>query len=191
MHSATRILRHEHDAILQMLEASEEASRQLLAGKPLEPWVLEGLLEFFRLFADQCHHGKEEDLLFPKLEEKGMPRRVGPIGVMLIEHDQGRALVRQMYEAIRDYKQGRPGAASRWVAAIRAYSELLRAHIAKENNILFVMAENMLSEAEQQDLAIQFDSMEKEKMGAGTHDRLHNLMDQLWAEIWKEKVAAQ
>lgn len=191
MNTATQVLRQEHDAILRMLDATEEAARQLTAGDPLEPRVLDGLLEFFRLFADQCHHGKEEDVLFPMLEEKGMPRQMGPIGVMLNEHDQGRALVRQMHDAAVDYQQARAGAASRWTQAARAYAYLLRAHIEKENNILFVMAERMLSDQEQQELSARFEALEQEKMGAGTHDRLHALMDQLSADIWKQKAAVR
>jgi hemerythrin-like domain-containing protein len=191
MTTATQTLRHEHDAILRMLDATEETARQLAAGEPVEPRILDGLLEFFRMFADQCHHGKEEDLLFPKLQEKGMPREMGPIGVMLLEHDQGRALVRQMNQAASDYKKGQTGAAARWSDAARAYAELLREHIAKENNILFVMAERMLTAEEQRELAAQFESAELEKMGAGTHERLHVLMDKLCAEIWKEHTAAR
>ena len=191
MTTATQTLRHEHDAILRMLEATEETARQLAAGELVDPQVLDGLLEFFRLFADKCHHGKEEELLFPKLAEKGMPRNMGPIGVMLLEHDQGRALVRQMSEAAADYQQSRPGAAGRWAHAARSYAALLRDHIAKENNVLFVMAERMLTPEEQQELAAQFEAVEQEKMGAGTHERLHALMDQLSSEIWKEKAAAR
>lgn len=191
MTSATQTLRHEHDAILRMLDATEETARQLAANEPVEPRILDGLLEFFRLFADKCHHGKEEDLLFPKLQEKGMPRNMGPIGVMLIEHDQGRALIRQMSDAAADYKQGRASAAGRWVDAARGYTILLREHIAKENEVLFVMAERMLTPEEQQELSAQFERVEREKMGAGTHERLHALMDQLTSEIWKEKAAAR
>jgi hemerythrin-like domain-containing protein len=191
MATATQTLRHEHDAILRMLDATEETARHLTAGAPVEPHVLEGLLEFFRLFADRCHHGKEEDLLFPKLAEKGLPRNMGPIGVMLLEHDQGRALIKQMAQAAADYKAGREGAAGRWAEAARAYALLLREHIAKENNILFVMAERMLTAEEQQQLAAEFETVELEKMGAGTHERLHALMDQLCAEIWKEPVAVR
>lgn len=191
MTTATQTLRHEHDAILRMLDATEEAARHLTAGAPVEPHVLEGLLEFFRQFADRCHHGKEEDLLFPKLAEKGLPRNLGPIGVMLLEHDQGRALIQQMTLAAAEYQAGHEGAASRWAEAARAYAKLLREHIAKENNILFVMAERMLSAEEQQELSAQFETVELEKMGAGTHARLHRLMDRLCAEIWKEPVAAR
>ena len=90
MATATEILRKEHDAILRMLEVTEQVAEQLDRGEKVAPQTLDGLLEFFRLFADQCHHGKEEELLFPALERKGMPRQTGPIEVMLIEHDHGR-----------------------------------------------------------------------------------------------------
>lgn len=62
---------------------------------PVEP--LEQLLNFFRVFADLCHHGKEEQYLFPALEAAGIPRESGPAGVMLAEHAEGPRL-RAAYE---------------------------------------------------------------------------------------------
>jgi len=191
MTTATEVLRREHDAILLMLDAAEALAGRLKAGEPVEPRLLEGTLEFFRLFADQCHHGKEEDLLFPKLVEKGMQREMGPIGVMLHEHEQGRALVRQMGQAAAEYQQGRPDAGAHWAHAARGYAMLLREHIAKENEILFVMAERMLTAEEQRALAVEFERVELEKMGAGTHERLHAQMNQLLADIRKETTAAR
>lgn len=183
MSTATSILRQEHDAILRMLDAAEEAARLLDLGQRVAPETLAGLLEFFRLFADRCHHGKEEDLLFPLLEKKGLPRDGGPIGVMLAEHDQGRALIRQMAEAADAYGSSATPAGRSWAAAARSYAALLREHINKENNVLFVMAENLLSATEQSELARAFEKAEEEKMGAGTHERLHALMEKLAADL--------
>lgn len=191
MNTATDVLRSEHDVILRMLEATEEVARQFSSGATVVPATLDGLLEFFRLFADRCHHGKEEDLLFPLLHEKGMPREMGPIGVMLSEHAQGRELIAQMARAAAAHSQGATQAGAEWARAARGYAALLREHIAKENNILFVMAEQMLTPDEQDRLAEQFERVETDKMGAGTHERLHSLMDKLLAEIWKEKAAAR
>ena len=183
MDIATQMLRKEHDAILRMLDATERAAQLLDRAGPVKPDTLTGLLEFFRLFADRCHHGKEEDLLFPLLEKKGVPREGGPIGVMLFEHDQGRSLIQQMAESAEAYGRGDAPAGARWAGAARQYAELLREHINKENNILFVMAERLLTESEQRELAGAFENLEVEKMGAGTHERLHALMDKLVAEI--------
>lgn len=182
MPQATVILRQEHDAILKMLDAAEEAARRIDSGGPLRRETLSGLTEFFRLFADKCHHGKEEDLLFPLLESRGMIRAGGPTGVMLHEHEEGRALVRQMAEAAEACNWGEDSQ-RKWAAAARGYIELLRQHIFKENNILFVMAENMLTPQEQEELAAEFDKVEIEKMGAGTHERLHASMEKLAAEL--------
>ena len=182
MRQATTILRDEHEAILKILGATEEAVRRISAGGKVRPETLNGLVEFIRLFADKCHHGKEEDLLFPLLESRGMPRAGGPTGVMLREHDEGRSLVRRMAEAAQACSWGEDSQ-QKFAEAARLYVELLRQHIFKENNILFVMAENMLSAEEQEKLAAEFDRVELEKLGAGTHERLHASMEKLVAEL--------
>ena len=183
MDTATGILRQEHDAILRMLEVAEAVARQLDRGEDVPAETLAGLLECFRLFADRCHHGKEEDLLFPLLEKKGLPRAGGPIGVMLGEHEDGRAFVGQMAAAAADYGKSDSTARRRWAEAARGYTDLLRQHIHKENNVLFMVAESLLTDAEQAELARAFEKVEEEKLGPGTHERLHALMDRLAAQV--------
>ncbi len=183
MTSATDTLRKEHDTILRMLDAAEEVALQLDRGERVPPEVLAGLLEFFRLFADRCHHGKEEEMLFPILEKKGVPGTGGPLGVMLAEHQLGRALLERMAEAADAYESGGPEAGHCWSRAVRAYAVLLRGHIFKENEVLFVMAEGLLTDAEQALLAQGFEKVEEQRMGPGAHERLHALMDKLLGEI--------
>ncbi len=183
MENATQILRKEHDAILRMLEATERAAGLLDQRAPVAPSVLKGLLEFFRLFADRCHQGKEEDLLFPLLEKKGIRRSGGPIGTMLVEHDHGRWLIQQMTELADAYARGESTAGGHWAQAAHQYSALLRDHIARENDVLFMRAERVLSEHEMAQLAKAFEEFEARKMGAGAHERLYAQMDKLISEI--------
>ena len=184
--SATAVLRKEHEAILRMLDATEQVARKLEDSAPVPPELLKGLLEFFQLFADRCHHGKEEDQLFPLLRQKGLPLEGGPIGVMLHEHTMGRSLIRLMAEATNAYAAGDKAAGPLWAEAAAGYAGLLRSHIQKENNVLFVMAERLLSEEEQSQLAQAFDQIEIEKMGAGTHERLHAQMAAILGEVFVE-----
>lgn len=79
MDTATNTLRDEHKAILKMLDATEEVARRIKNGAAVAPETLSGLLEFFRTFADRCHHGKEEDCLFPLLDGKGCLVKGGPL----------------------------------------------------------------------------------------------------------------
>lgn len=181
--TATDVLRHEHEAIVRMLDVSAVVADRLAAGTQVEPEILTQLLEFFRLFADRCHHEKEEELLFPLLERKGLLRAGGPIGVMLDEHTQGRAQVQRMTTAAEAYRNGDATGGRRWADAMRRYATLLRQHIDKENHILFELADRLMSSAEQAEMVAAFEHSEIEKMGAGTHERLHALMDRLSATL--------
>jgi len=177
------VLRKEHDAIVRMLGVAEVVAHKLTRGEAVAPETLFGLQEFFITFADTCHHGKEEGLLFPLLEKKGIAKNGGPLGIMLMEHDESREFVQQMKQSAADYAAGKPKAGDRWAVAASSYSEILRQHIFKENNVLFCMAERILSDAEQAELASAFDKVETERMGGGTHERIHALMNKLLAEV--------
>jgi hemerythrin-like domain-containing protein len=174
---ATHILRQEHEIILKMLDAADDIASRLEQNTSVARDSLRDVVEFFQVFADRCHHSKEEDFLFPALEAKGLPRNGGPVGVMLFEHELGRATVRRMADALAAYESDPGAAGDAWAAASREYSALLRAHIQKENNILFVMAERLLTDAEQDQLSQAFARVETEKIGSGTHERLHGMVD--------------
>jgi hemerythrin-like domain-containing protein len=179
---ATAILREEHDAILRMLDVLAEISNLLGRGVTITPEKLTRTLEVLRVYADRCHHGKEEGLLFPLLVRKGMPTDSGPTGVMLHEHEheQGRLLIQQMTEAAESYNKDKNGA--QWIRAARGYAALLRDHIANENNILFVMADSSITEEENSQLVSDFEA-EIEKIGTDTNARMHRLMKELSADI--------
>lgn len=179
MPNATLILRKEHDAILKMLDATEEAARRIEAGQTVAPETLEGLLEFFRLFADRCHHGKEEDLLFPLMEKRGIPAQGGPLAVMLDEHVQGRAFVRAFREAAKRYAAGDKSAAGEIVENVNGYVHLLLHHIMKEDQVLYVMADRALKESDDEELLRGFDRVEHELIGHGAHERYHHLAEEL------------
>lgn len=106
---------------------------------------IEKCVSFIRLFADACHHGKEEDLLFPVLVEQGMPSEQGPIAVMLHEHRLGRLHVAAMAGALKEARQGDVSARSRLVRAGSEYIDLIRHHILKEDNVLFDIADDIVS----------------------------------------------
>lgn len=136
-------LRAEHDAIERILETQLQVATALEAGREVPEDRLARLVDFARRFSDERHHRKEEKLLFPALERHGVPVEGGPIGVMLHEHALGRRLVETMADALRSGGDEGP-ARDRFATAARRHEDLLRAHIAKENQVLFVIAERVL-----------------------------------------------
>lgn len=175
---ATRQLKDEHKGVMLMLRILGEVSRKLQIENHIETEHFQSMLEFFRVFVDQCHHGKEEELLFPALTHVGIPQD-GPIAVMLFEHEMGRKYVRVMTEAFERYKMNDASAAAAIAQNARDYIELLTDHIDKENNILFAMADDRLSEKAQEELFEGFEKIETARIGTGKHQEFHNLLHHL------------
>ena len=142
--SATARLREEHVWILRVADVLERLVGASEAGAATDYDAVEDCVTFVRLFADACHHGKEEDLLFPALEEQGMPHDAGPIAVMLDEHRRGREHARRMREALEPARAGDEAALRRLRGAARDWVELIRGHILKEDGVLFEMADEMV-----------------------------------------------
>jgi hemerythrin-like domain-containing protein len=171
----TEQLKKEHKAIKLMLNILAKICEK---ADP-SPEHLDRILEFIKVFVDQCHHGKEEDPLFPTMEEAGTPRERGPIGVMLTEHNMGRDLIKNMNEAVVKYKAGDDKAVSKIVEHARGYITLLTEHIEKEDSVLFPMADRNLSEENQKKLLEEFEKLEHDKIGVGKHEELHDLLHYL------------
>jgi hemerythrin-like domain-containing protein len=161
---ATDVLMEEHRVIEQVLNCLEKLADHSAAGAELDRGSIREALDFFRHFADRCHHGKEEGCLFPLLEARGLARAGGPTGVMLHEHEQGRRLIVAMAEAVEK------DARREFVRHARAYIELLREHIRKEDQCLFPIAAEVLGDAEAEALARSFEKVESADLGEGAHE---------------------
>jgi len=175
---ATQQLRNEHEGIKVMLNILEQVCRQLEADENLNGEHFDGILEFLKVFVDKCHHGKEEDLLFPALITVGIPKG-GPITVMLHEHEMGRNYIKTMSDVYAAYVAGDKSSSDTIRQNALAYITLLRDHIKKENDILFVMADSLLSEKTQDELFEGFERIEEERIGAGKHEEFHGLLKKL------------
>ena len=96
---ATEILIEEHQVISRVLDTMENAVESAAQGLPVRPEFFIDSAAFIKGFADGCHHRKEENVLFKAITDSGVPVQGGPVGVMLSEHEQGRAFTRGMRAA--------------------------------------------------------------------------------------------
>jgi hemerythrin-like domain-containing protein len=179
---AITVLMDEHRVIERVLDALEAAAGALERGRPVRPGFFLDAADFIAGFADGCHHHKEEDVLFGAIVASGLPADQGPIPVMLMEHEQGRAYTRAIREAARRLSEGDATAARRVVAGARGYVALLRDHIAKEDEVLFPMADDMFTAEREAAVMADFARIEREDAKAGVVERFHALADALERE---------
>jgi hemerythrin-like domain-containing protein len=156
----TTALVDEHKLILRMLTVLERNAALTQTGKYATYQFYLDAVDFIRNYADRFHHAKEEDVLFEALVANGMPRENSPVAAMLLEHDQGRAFVRAMEEAAQAALRGEPGQDEVIAVNARGYLELLREHIAKEDDILYPLAERLIPDTLREGIVAAYEAAE-------------------------------
>ncbi|HWP68642.1 MAG TPA: hemerythrin domain-containing protein [Rectinemataceae bacterium] len=182
MSKAIDDLRHEHQAILFSLKILEKVADKAAGGMGPAKKDAADLVAFLKEFADKCHHGKEEGILFPAMERAGIRKEGGPIGAMLAEHEASRNFIRQMTSGI---EEGHVSGGKKFSEAARGYMDLLQSHIKKENEILFPMGEAELSDSELDLIYEKFEAHEEHVIGSGRHEELHAMLDAFEAKYLK------
>ena len=168
--SSTESLRNDHFLIERMTRALNVTADLLKAGKSDPAPFLEQAIDITKNFTNVCHHGKEEDTLFPTLEKGGMPMEGGPIARMLFEHEVTKQLAEKMEASAKTYVQ--TGSADQLVSDIRSYTDHVSQHLTKENFRLFAMADMMLK-AKAPEVGQDLAKTEQAKLAALGKTRAH------------------
>ena len=144
MNTCVETMMQEHELIVEVLASLQAMADKLGAGEEVPRQDIADFGRFFRDFADKCHHGKEEDRLFVKMMEVGFPRDNGPLAVMFSEHDAGRKEVRGLIAIGSGSGPLSSSERAKVLNSVGEFVPLLYAHIQKENNILYPMAQNAI-----------------------------------------------
>jgi hemerythrin-like domain-containing protein len=176
---STQELIEEHRVVQSVLRALDCELSETERAHTVPVAFLRTLVAFSRAFLDRCHHGKEEHCLFPCLERKGIPREGGPIEVMLQEHEEGRALVRNIAGRLDLYEQGATTEDS-VLALCREFSDLINEHIEKENEMLFPMGDSVMDAADDRQ-TVECYERNGEEIGLGERGRLIELAESISA----------
>ncbi|MDP3981095.1 MAG: hemerythrin domain-containing protein [Chlamydiota bacterium] len=167
---ATDILMNEHRVIEKVLHCLSQLIERFETKQETYPEEADKMIYFFRNYADLCHHGKEENQLFPLMEQKDFSSNNGPTAVMRHEHEEGRALIRNMDTAIQSALQGQTQSYQNFIDNARKYLVLLSSHISKEDHCLFPMADSSLNESEQSHLLDLFKHVDEVEIPHGTSE---------------------
>jgi len=178
MKFASEDLIAEHVGIKRALAILENMLRILGTNHHVDVDDIKDIIHFFSVFADRCHHGKEENFLFPELRDARQGGMNPLITELLTEHGDLRTNLSAMSKSFqintfdtRIFRQ-----------AAEAYTLTVTPHIDKENNILFPYADSHLSQEKQDELRDKFDEFENTVMGENTHKELHLLLERLEAK---------
>ncbi len=162
-----------------MLGIMDAMAERMRAGVRTDEGEVAEVIEFLRVFIDQCHHTKEEQLLFPALRTANVASVEETLAILTAEHARGREIVAQMAAAADRLPDDEGAAAAELVQAIAEYTKLLNAHIRREENDCFSVADHELPASVQDGLNEGYERIEREVIGEGRHEAFHALLDRL------------
>lgn len=162
-----------------MLGIMDAMASRLRAGGRVEADDIAQVVEFLRVFVDQCHHTKEETLLFPAMRSAHMASAEETIVLLLADHVRGREAVGRIAAAAQRLAAGDESASAELVEVMPEYTRLLHAHIRREENDCFDPADRELPAVMQEALAQGYERVERDVVGEGRHEAFHALLDRL------------
>ncbi len=175
----TDTLAREHSLAILVTKAAEQEVRYMRDTGEYRPDVVDELVDFFEYFTEGCHDPKEEHLLFARLHLRGLPDDTGILAEFYREHQEFHSRLRDIEHWLRTMKKTGDGDAAELAAQLDAYLKLMRSHVAHEEEILFPMANELLTDEDQKELAFGFDSIECEEVAVGVRQRYSELAQML------------
>jgi uncharacterized protein len=169
------LLMNDHQTTEKVFDAVERA----LAGPEAPPpGLLRDATRYLQEYVDLCHNKKEENHLFPLVEQRGIPRGGGPLAVMLMEHEQNRTLLPQLAGLVDTYVGGDASVLPRLRTAFAEYVSMMKSHFWKENDILYPMARRVMSAADGQSVVAGIEATEA-SVGPGTRAKYYGLAERI------------
>jgi hemerythrin-like domain-containing protein len=155
-------LMKEHRLIERMIALMEKELGRLREGEELDYDFIDTAVDFIRTYADRCHHGKEEDILFRELAKKPLSEEHSrTMRELLEEHGYGRKTTGTLVAAKERHVQGDSHALASVVSALQDLVELYPAHIEKEDKRFFVPCMEYFSRQEQDEMLKEFWEFDK------------------------------
>lgn len=165
-------LRAEHERTSVVLGQAELIADAIERGTVASADVIHAIIEFFSLFLHRIHRDKEEDGLIPMLRELGLHGSSSCVVELLSTHADGERQFELMAAADEAYTAGKQDALARWLRAFRVYAEDLKYHLRREEQVVFMMAENSLTERHLAELSELFKKVNARAERAGVVEKI-------------------
>ncbi|RPI35027.1 MAG: cation-binding protein [Nitrospiraceae bacterium] len=147
----------EHRLIERMIYVINRKLKLVEQTKEVDPFFLDLAVDFIRTYADRTHHGKEEDILFKKLESKNLSNADRQVMNELIEeHALGRKTTKALADANLQYRNGNDSALALITAQLRTLVGFYPKHIEKEDKVFFPASRTYMTDEEDQTMLAEF-----------------------------------
>jgi hemerythrin-like domain-containing protein len=150
----------EHRLIERLLRQMEQELQRIKANIAVDPEFafvdpvfIDTAVDFIRTYADRCHHGKEEDILFKALAAKDLaPEHRQVVQELIQEHAWARETTGRLVKAKEGYLLEKPGALNDLMKHLEDLVAFYPRHIEKEDQHFFIPCMTYFSDPEKAEM---------------------------------------
>lgn len=176
---------HEHGVIKRLIAVMEARTNDMRELGEADPAFVADAADFIRSYADRCHHGKEEDILFRALAGIALTEPdAAAMAELIDDHKYARGVTGRLVEANRAYAAGDSAALDGIITAMTQLVEFYPRHIAKEDRGFFPACLRYLTPDVQAAMLASYDEFDRslihekylgvvERLEQHPHDRAH------------------
>ena len=140
---ALRIITEEHQNLWRIATTLDTVADEIAAGQGLDPAFFNSVFDYIEHFMDACHHAKEDEHLFPALRQRS-PAAAAVLDRLQAEHRNGPEVLKSLRGQLVAALAGGQ-AVQDFLAALRIYTQSLKAHIRTEEKDAMPLARQVLS----------------------------------------------
>ena len=168
----------EHEMIERAMAILKECLENL-EKSAAQPVQMVRALDFLLEFGDKIHNRKEEEHLFPLMQERGIPQAGGPIGVMLQEHAMERELLARMVATAPQLKGMTADQRAEYRNQGMRYLEIRAEHIWKENDVLYPMGRRIMVTGDNERLLAAFAEIDTAAYGEAAPEKFGRMIEEV------------
>jgi hemerythrin-like domain-containing protein len=170
----------EHRLIERMIKQLKERSRAFQKNNAVDTLFIDKAVDFIKIYADRCHHGKEEGILFHDLAKKELqPEHKIVMAELVQEHNWARNATKSLVSAKEKYGQGNKTALSEIVKLMAELADFYPKHIEKEDKHFFIPCMNYFSKQEEESMLKEFREFDRNLV----HEKYRMIVEEVEKDI--------
>ena len=146
MHPTLRTIESEHRSISAVLAGLVHFVQQGLQNRPMpEARVFRAMLQYLDLFGERLHHPKEDKELFARVRQRSSDADA-ILDRLQGDHCEGAGAIRALEQSFLRYEEGGAPFFDAFAREVQDYVAFYRGHMRAEEQIVFPIAESVLTE---------------------------------------------
>jgi hemerythrin-like domain-containing protein len=173
----------EHRLIERMVALMSRSLQEMTDANGVNPFFIDVATDFLKTYADRCHHGKEEDILFRELSKKNLTKEHRDFMSQLVdEHTYARMTVGRILAAREAYLSGNTDSLGDIIWLMKNLVDFYPAHIEKEDKYFFHQCMGYLTQQEQGAMLQEFWDFDRKLI----HEKYGQLVERMEKEMAKD-----